>query len=166
VKRARILFNPDTAPYSGTFVQAILAAGRALSVEIASAPVHSKAEIEKAIASLANEPNGGLIVIPDTFVLQNREQIIALVEKHRLPAVYSTLDYARAGGMLVYGVDTRDLFRRAAVYVDRILKGAKPADLPVQQPVKFALIVNLKVAKALSFSVPPSFLLRADEVIE
>ena len=166
VTRAAILFNPDTAPYYPEFLKAITTAGHALSINVISAPVKDTAAIDAAVTALAGQPGGGLVVIPDTFVLQYRDQVIALAAKYRLPAIYSTIDYSRSGALLCYGVDTRDLFRRAAAYVDRILKGAKAADLPVQQPVKFDLVVNVKMAKALGINIPQSMLVSADELIE
>lgn len=166
LRHVAIMFNPATAPYSSGFSDSIATAGRALKVEVTTAPVGNTIEIDTALAALAERPSGGLIVIPDTFVLQHREQVVALATKFNLPAIFSTIDYSRSGGMLCYGVDTRDLFRRAAAYVDKILRGVKPADLPVQQPVKFDLVVNMRTARALGLTIPESFLSRADQVIE
>jgi putative ABC transport system substrate-binding protein len=130
------------------------------------APVHGDAEIETAIIALGREPGGGLVVMPDVFLFAHRAAIILAAARNNLPAVYSQSAYARDGGLLSYGVDRLDTVRRAASYVDRILSGAKPAELPVQLPTKFAMAVNLKTAKALGFAVPPSIRQRADEVIE
>jgi putative tryptophan/tyrosine transport system substrate-binding protein len=131
-----------------------------------SAVVHNDADIEQAIIALAQEPNGGLIVPPDTDSTLRRAQIVALAARHGLPAVYSTRSYVAAGGLMSYGADYIDLYSRAASYVDRILKGAKPGDLPVQAPTKFDLVINLKTAKALGLTVPPLMQQLADEVIE
>jgi putative ABC transport system substrate-binding protein len=128
------------------------------------APVHNDAEIEAAITTLA--PATGLIVMPDVFILAHREQILALADRHRLPAAYAYRLFAASGGLLSYGTDLADLFRRAAPYVDRILNGTKPAELPVQQPTKFELVINLKTAKTLGLNVPLSLQAGADEVIE
>jgi putative ABC transport system substrate-binding protein len=130
------------------------------------APVHNEGEIEQVIASLGREPSGGLVVMPDAFVQVHRAQIILLAARYNVPAIYQLSLFAKQGGLLSYGPDGADLFRRAAPYVDRILRGAKPAELPVQLPTKFEMAVNLKTAKALGLTVPQSILLRADEVIE
>jgi putative ABC transport system substrate-binding protein len=122
--------------------------------------------IERALESFAREPNGGLVVLPDAFTLVHRESIIALAARYRLPAIYPFRYFPAMGGLISYGVDPVDIFRRAATYIDRILRGANPADLPVQTPVKFQLVVNLRTARALGLTVPELFLLRADEVIE
>jgi putative tryptophan/tyrosine transport system substrate-binding protein len=130
------------------------------------APVRSDAEIETAITSFGREPGSGLVVMPDIFLIAHRAPIISLAAQNNVPAVYFATYFARDGGLLSYGPDHLDIFRRAAPYVDRILRGAKPADLPVQLPVKFEMAVNAKTAKALGLTVPQSILLRADEVIE
>ena len=131
-----------------------------------TAPVHSDVEIETAIIALGREPGGGLVVIPDIFVTAHRVPIILAAARNNVPAVYTMSEYVRNGGLFSYGIDVVDIFRRAASYVDRILRGEKPGDLPVQFPTKFEMAVNLKTAKALGLAVPPSILLRADEVIE
>jgi putative ABC transport system substrate-binding protein len=131
-----------------------------------TAPVHSDGEIEAAIIALGREPGGGLVVMPDPFTVAHRAPIISAAARTNVPAVYSQSFFVRDGGLLSYGVDQVDLFRRAAAYVDRILRGAKPAELPVQLPTKFEMAVNLKTAKALGLAVPQSILLTADEVIE
>ena len=141
-------------------------AARSLKVEQIITPVHSDVEIETAIIALGREPGGGLVVMPDTFVNVHRASIISAAARSNVPAVFWLSDFAREGGLLSYGVEGVDLFRRAASYVDRILRGAKPGDLPVQLPTKFEMVLNLKTAKALGLTVPPSILLRADEVIE
>jgi putative tryptophan/tyrosine transport system substrate-binding protein len=165
ITRVAVMFNPDTAPDRGTyFLRPVEAAAPSLHVEVIPAPVHNDAEIESAITTLV--PGTGLIVMPDIFILAHREQILALADRHRLPAAYAYRLFAASGGLLSYGTDLTDLFRRAARYVDRILTGTKPAELPVQQPTKFELVINLKTAKTLGLNVPLSLQAGADEVIE
>jgi putative ABC transport system substrate-binding protein len=167
VKRAAIMFNPDTAPYVRSYyLPSFDAAARSFKVAPIVAPAHSDGEIEQVITSLGREPGGGLVVMPDAFMGVHRAPIILLAARNNVPAVYWHSVIARDGGLLSYGPDIGDMFRRAAPYVDRILRGAKPADLPVQLPVKFEMALNAKTAKALGLVVPPSILLRADEVIE
>jgi putative ABC transport system substrate-binding protein len=167
IKRVAIMFNPDVAPGGGSyFMPSAEAAARALKVEPIAAPVHSDAEIESVMTSLGREPGGGLVVTPDGFVLVHRAPIILLAARNNVPAVYWDNVFARDGGLLGYGPDRVDLFRRSASYVDRILRGAKPSDLPVQLPVKFEMTLNVKTAKALGLTVPTSLLAIADEVIE
>jgi putative tryptophan/tyrosine transport system substrate-binding protein len=165
LRRAAIMFNPDTAPVS-SFMPSLETAARSLKVVPIIAPVHSDVEIETAITALGREPGCGLVVMPDTFMVVHRAPSILAAARNNVPAVYEQSVYARADGLLSYGVDAVDLFRRAASYVDRILRGAKPAELPVQLPAKFEMVLNLKTAKALGLTVPQSILLRADEVIE
>ena len=141
-------------------------AARSLKIVPIIAPVHGDEEIETAIITLAREPGGGLVVIPDFFTSTHRASIIMAAVRNNVPAVYWQSVFARDDGLLSYGVDVVDNYRRAATYVDRILRGAKPADLPVQFPVKYEMAVNLKTAKALGLAVPPSILLRANEVVE
>jgi putative ABC transport system substrate-binding protein len=143
-------------------------AARSLKVAPTIAPVHNEAEIETAITALGREPGGGLVVLPNVFTQQpqHRAPIILAAARNDVPAVYPTSDFVRDGGLLSYAPDTVDVIRRAATYVDRILRGAKPGDLPVQFPVRYEMVVNLKTAKALGIDVPPSIRLRADEVIE
>jgi putative ABC transport system substrate-binding protein len=135
-------------------------------VKVTAAPVHDDAEIEHAISEAASEPNGGLIVDADYFNVSHRELIVALAAQHRLPAVYPYRIFSGIGGLLYYGPDFDELLRQAVVYIDRILKGAKPAHLPVKQPTKFELFINLKTAKELGLTVPQSLLVQADELIE
>ena len=137
-----------------------------ISVPLVAAPVQSSAEIDAALAKLARDPGAGLMVVPDIWLAANRGQIVGLAAKHGLPAIYPSRPYITSLGLMSYGPDTPDLFRRAAVYVDRILKGEKPADLPVQAPTKYELVINLKTAKALGLTVPPTLIARADDVIE
>jgi putative ABC transport system substrate-binding protein len=165
LKRVAIMFNPDTAPVSA-FMPSVETAARSLKLVPIIAPVHSDVEIEASIIALGREPPGGLVVMPDLFMVVHRVPIISAAARNNVPAVSDESPFARDGGLLSYGVDRVDLFRRAATYVDRILRRAKPADLPVQLPTKFEMAVNLKTAKALGLPVPPSILLRADEVIE
>lgn len=167
VKRAAMMFNPDTAPYINSYVlPSFEAAAQSFKVALIAAPVHSDSEIETVITSLGCEPGGGLLALPDNFVEINRASIISLAARNNVPAVYQTPVIARDGGLLSYGADFRDIFRRATRYVDRILRGAKPSELPVQMPIKYLMIINLKTAKALGLAVPPALLVAADEVIE
>ena len=167
VERAAMMFNPDTAPYINSYVlPSFEAAAQSFKVALIAAPVHSDSEIETVITSLGREPGGGLLALPDNFVEINRASIISLAARNNVPAVYQTPVIARDGGLLSYGADFRDIFRRATRYVDRILRGAKPSELPVQMPIKYLMIINLKTAKALGLAVPPALLVAADEVIE
>jgi putative ABC transport system substrate-binding protein len=165
LKRAAIMFNPDTAPASA-YMPSFETAARSLKVVPIIAPVHGDAEIETAIIALGREPGGGLVCLPDVFTIAHRAPIISAAARNNVPAVYWASDFARDGGLLSYGADRVDIWRRAATYVDRILRGAKPAELPVQFPTKFEIVVNLKTAKALGLAVPPLILLRANEVID
>jgi putative ABC transport system substrate-binding protein len=165
--RGAILFNPETAPYVGRYYQGPFeAAARSFGVQPSASPVRSDVEIASALAALQGEPPGGLIVMPDTFNIVHRQQIIELAARHRVPAIYPYGFAVREGGLISYGVDPVDLFRRAAGYVDRILKGAKAAELPMQAPVKFELLINLKTANALALKTPQTLLATADDVIE
>jgi ABC-type uncharacterized transport system substrate-binding protein len=167
VKRIAIMFNPDTAPGGGSYyLPSFDAAARLLKVESITAPVHDDAEIETVINTLGRGPRSGLVSMPDAFTYSHRAPIILQAARSGVPAVYQTPDCVREGGLLSYGPDVVDIFRRAAPYVDRILRGAKPADLPVQLPVKFEMAINVKTAKALGLAVPQSILLSADEVID
>jgi putative ABC transport system substrate-binding protein len=165
LKRIAIMFNPVTAPVSA-YMPSFETAARSLKVEPIIAPVHSDGEIETAIVALGREPRGGLVVMPDVSMVLHRAPIILAAARNNVPAVYYDSVFPRDGGLLSYGVDRVDLFRRAATYVDRILHGTKPAELPVQVPTKFEMAINLKTAKALGLTMPQSILLRADEVIE
>jgi len=165
LKRVAIMFNPDTSPASA-YMPSLETAARSLKVETIIAPSHGDVEIETAIVALGRERGGGLVVMPDIFTLAHRTPIISAAARNNVPAVYWTSGFVRDGGLLSYGVDPVDIWRRAATYVDRILRGAKPAELPVQFPTKFEMAVNLKTAKALGLTIPPSIWLRADQVIE
>jgi putative ABC transport system substrate-binding protein len=153
-------------PYGGLFLESITAAAASLAVESHPLPVHDGSELERVLASFAKKPNGALIFLPDIFTLSHRRLAIDLAARYRLPAMYSVDYFAKEGGLVSYGVDTFDLYWRAARYTDQILRGAKPANLPVQQPTEFKLLVNLKTANALGLNVPASLLVRADAVIE
>jgi putative ABC transport system substrate-binding protein len=165
LKRAAIMFNPDTVPAS-VYMPVFEAATRSLKVVPIITPVHSDAEIETAIIALGREPGGGLVVVPDTSMFTHRAPIISAAARNNVPAIYPISEFVKEGGLLSYGEHEVDTYRRAATYIDRILRGAKPAELPVQFPTKFEMVVNLKTAKALGLTVPESILLRADEVIE
>jgi putative ABC transport system substrate-binding protein len=167
VNRVGFLFNPSTAPGGGSyFLRRFEAAAPSFQVQPIAMPVEDAADIERALASLGAGGNGGLIVDSDIFAARHRVAIIAAAARHRVPAIYPFILFVADGGLVAYGTDPKDLFRRAASYVDRILRGEKPADLPVQAPVKFELAVNLKTARALGLKVPPTLLALADEVIE
>jgi len=167
VMRVVFLFNPTTAPGSGSyFLQPFEAAARSINVQPIPTPVEDMAGVEHALASLAAGANGGLVVNADIFATRNRAAIIAAAARHRVPAVYPFAFFALSGGLVAYGCDITDLWRRAASYLDRILRGEKPSDLPVQAPVKFELAINLKTAKALGLQVPDKLVALADEVIE
>jgi putative ABC transport system substrate-binding protein len=165
LKRAGIIFNPDTAPRS-PYMPSLETAARSLKVVPIITPVHSDAEIETAITALGREPGGGLVVMGDVFMFAHRAPIISAAARNNVPAIYYRSDYPRDGGLLSYGNESVDIWRRAATYVDRILRGEKPGDLPVQFPSKFEMVVNRKTATALGLAIPPSILLRATEVIE
>jgi putative tryptophan/tyrosine transport system substrate-binding protein len=166
VSRALLMFNPDTSPHYYVYLRSFEAMPRSIAVEVTAAPVRDTAEVEEAIAKLGGEPGGGLIIPPDAFTIVHEQLLVSLAQQHRVPAVYSYRISVAQGGLMSYGPDPFDNFRRSASYVDRIFKGAKPADLPVQQPTKFELIINLKTAKTLGLDLPPTLLARADEVIE
>jgi putative ABC transport system substrate-binding protein len=164
--RMALLFHPETAVPLQFFMPSIQAAASSLAVQISNAPVHAKDEIEGVIAAQARNPGGSLIVMPDTFNVANREPIIALAARYGVPAIYWHPVFTESGGLIIYGTDFVEQFRQVPEYIDRILKGEKPADLPIQAPTKFELVINLKTAKALDLDVPPLLLGRADEVIE
>ena len=167
IGRAAAMFNPDTAARGGVYyLPAFEAAARALKVEPMITPVHSDAEIESVINSLGREPGGGLIVLSDSFMGAHRKTVIAAATRNNVPSIFDVPFFPRDGGLLSFGPSYPDLFRRAATDVDRILRGEKPAELPVQVPTRYELVINLKTAKALGLTVPPSLLARADELIE
>jgi putative ABC transport system substrate-binding protein len=167
VNRVAAMFNPDTAPYAASYyLPSLETAARLLKAQPIVALVRSDAEIESVMNVLGHERGGGLVAISDSFTFVHRAQIISQAARSNIPAIYWRSDFVRDGGLLSYGPDNLDIFRRSASYVDRILRGAKAADLPVQQPTKFELAVNLKSARALGLVVPPALLARADKVIE
>jgi putative ABC transport system substrate-binding protein len=165
LKRAAIMGRPVIGD-TQIFRPSLGTAFRSLKVEAIMAPVHSDEEIETAIVALGREPGSGLVVMPDLFLYEHRASIISAAARNNVPAIYNVPEFVREGGLLSYGSDVTDLFRRAASYVDRILRGAKPAELPVQLPIKYVMALNVKTAKALGLAVPPSIWVRADEVIE
>jgi putative ABC transport system substrate-binding protein len=164
VARVALVFNPDTAPES--YLTSVETVASALGVPAIRTPVRNPLDVVRALDAFAAQPNGGVIGVPPYGASSTRDMIIRLAAQHRLPSIYSGRFAAAAGGMMAYGTDSVDLYRRAASYVDRILRGAKPGDLPVQYPTKFELVINLKTAKAIGLTIPEAFLLRADEVIE
>jgi putative ABC transport system substrate-binding protein len=166
IRRVALLFNPVTAPYAGFFLNPLKVAAQSSGVEAVAAPVRDKPELESVVAAQAREPNSGLIVTPDSFMDVHRAEITSLAAHYRLPAVYPFRQFPELGGLLSYGNHQFDNWLRAADYVDRILRGAKPTELPVQAPVKFELVINLKAAKALGLDVPLHLQQRADKVIE
>jgi ABC-type uncharacterized transport system substrate-binding protein len=166
VSRAVLMFNPDMSPQYYLYLRAFEAVPRSIAAEVTASPVRDTGEVEAAFAKLGREPGGGLIVAPDAFTIVHYQLFIRLAQQHRLPAVYLYRTYAAEGALMSYGPDPYDVFRRSASYVDRILKGAKPADLPVQQPTKFELAINLKTAKALGLQISEKLVALADEVIE
>jgi putative ABC transport system substrate-binding protein len=165
LKRAALIANPKSTPYD-YFVRSAETAASSLAVEVAPSPVENVADIERVIESLARLPNGGLVILPDSTSIQHRDLVVALAARHRLPAVYAFRFFVAAGGLMSYGTNIIEQYREAAAYVDRILRGAKPADLPVQAPTKYETVLNLRTAKSLGLEVPPSLLVRADEVLE
>ena len=166
VNRVAFLFNPATATFAEYWLGSFKAAAASFAVEAITAPIRDTSELEPIIAAQAREPNGGLIAMPDTFTIAHRAEVTSLATRYRLPAVYPFRVFAEVGGLLSYGNDLVDQYRRAASYADRILKGEKPADLPVQAPTKFEMVINLKTAKALGITMPTSVVARANEVIE
>jgi putative tryptophan/tyrosine transport system substrate-binding protein len=166
VARVTLLFNPAMATFVEGYLSTFKAAAASLDVEAIVAPVHNLSELEFIVAAQAREPTSGLVVIPDAFTIGHRAEITSLAARYRVPAVYWSRFFAALGGLISYGPNVVDEYRRAASYADRILKGAKPSDLPVQAPIKFELVINLATAKALGLEVPPTLLARADEVIE
>ena len=166
VTRVGFIFNPDMSAYYDQFLPAFETHARQYSIELTVARVGTEAEIDAAVAKLAATSGGGLMVPPDAYTLVHRARIVQSTARHRIPAIYSYRQLIKEGGLISYGPDTVDLYRRAAGYVDRILRGEKPSDLPVQAPTKYQLVINLKTAKALGLEVPPTLLALADEVIE
>jgi putative ABC transport system substrate-binding protein len=166
VTTVAMLFNPTTAVYAEYFLDPFKVAARSLAVEAIVAPVHDTSQLKSVIAVLARKPNGGLIVMPDGFTTGHGAEIVSLATRHHLPAIYPFRFFAELGGLLSYGNDRLDQYQRAGSYADRILRGEKPSELPVQAPVKFEFVINLKTAKAFGVTIPPPLLARADAVIE
>jgi putative ABC transport system substrate-binding protein len=166
VTRAALLFNPATAPYAEIYIRPFKGAANSFSLEAISTPVHDEAELESVIAAEARAPNSGLVVIPDGFLNVHRKIIVSLTARHKLPAIYPWPFFPEIGGLLSYGSEQRDEFRLAAAYADRILKGEKPADLPVQAPTEYKLVINLETAKSLGLPVSPQLQQLADKLIE
>jgi putative tryptophan/tyrosine transport system substrate-binding protein len=166
VTRVGFIFNPDTVPFYDRFLPAFETHARYESVEVTPARVRTEAEIDAAVARLAATPGGGLIAPPDAYTMVVRDLIVKSTAQYRIPAIYSYRQVIKEGGLISYGPQTADIFRRSASYVDRILKGANPGELPAQAPAKFELIINLKTANALRLEIPPKLLALADEVIE
>ena len=166
VGRVAMLFNPASAAYAEFWLKPFEAAAAVFAMQAISAPVRNESELDSVIAAQAREPNSGLIAMPDSFTASYRREIISLADRYRLPAVYPYRFFAEMGGLLSYGADLVDNYRRVATYVDRVLKGENPSELPVQAPVKFELVINLKTARALGLTVPDKLLALADEVIE
>jgi putative tryptophan/tyrosine transport system substrate-binding protein len=166
VTRVAVLFNPKTAPYAPLYLRSVGDAASSFALGFSNLALDDEMTLEPTIKAFATTPNSSLIVLTDTFTTVNRNQIIALAAESHLPALYPYRFFAHSGGLISYGVDTLEQYPRAAAYADRILKGEKPGDLPIQQPNKYELVINLKTATALGLTVPPSLLARADEVIE
>ena len=166
IARVTLMFNPPTATFVEGYLSPFKAAAASLGAEAVIAPIHDMPEVESLLATQALEPTSGLVVIPDAFMVGHRAQITALAARYRVPAIYTFRSFAELGGLISYGPDFFDEYRRTASYVDRILKGEKPTELPVQAPVKFELVINLKAAKALGLTIPPTLFARADEVIQ
>jgi putative ABC transport system substrate-binding protein len=165
IMRVALIFNPRTSPYQ-SYLRSFDESAPKFAVQAIATPVLDPAELERAIAKLGQQPDSAFFVVPDVFMQVHRALIIRLADQHRLPAIYPYRFFPTSGGLMSYGIDTVIVFRQAASYVDRILKGTAPADLPVQAPAIFKLVINLKAAKAIGLAIPESFLLRADEVIE
>ena len=166
VTRVAAVFNPATAPFPELFLNAFKVAATSFALDAIAAPIHDISELDHVISAQAREPNGGVILLPDIFIAAHREEVVSLAARHRLPVVYPFRFFTEVGGLLSYGNEPLDQIRRAGSYADRILRGEKPSELPVQAPVKFELLINLKTAKALALDVPLFLQQRADEVIE
>jgi putative tryptophan/tyrosine transport system substrate-binding protein len=166
ITQVALMFNPSTAPYGEQYLRVLDVAASSVAVKAVAIRVRSEVDIENAIGAFSREQSSGLIVIPDTFAVARRDLIISLTSRYSVPAIYPFRIYAKSGGLISYGIDNIDMYRRAAAYVDRILKGAKPSELPVQQPTKYELVINQKTAKALGLQIPDKLLFTADEVIE
>jgi putative tryptophan/tyrosine transport system substrate-binding protein len=166
LSRVGVVFNPDTSPQSKVFLRSIESSASSFGVTVTAAPVHDQAEIEQAIKGLTGESNGGLLFSTDTFLNLHRKLIVETSAHYRVPAIYGEEEFVREGGLMYYGVAFENQFRQAAIYVDRILKGAKPGDLPIEMPNAFKLIINLTTARSLGMEVPMGLMMRADKLIE
>jgi putative ABC transport system substrate-binding protein len=166
VARVAVMYNPQTAPFAGTFLRSIEAAAPIFAVQTIAMPIQETGTIEKAIEAFAREANGGLMVLPDITMTVHEKLIVELAGQHRLPAIYPWRHFVTVGGLMCYAADLPVLWRRAASYVDQVLKGEKPANLPIQQPTKFELVINLTAAKALGLTIPASILSLADDLID
>src|SRR6516225_8617782 len=166
VTRVAVVFNPQSAPYADLFLQPVEAAAPSFSVAPIGTAVRDPIDVDRVFDTLTREPNGGLMVLPDISMINYRDAIVALAARHRVPAIYPFRFFATSGGLMSYGTEVTEVFRRAAAYVDRILKGTSPGELPIQAPNKYELVINLKTAEALGLNVPPTLLARADEGIE
>jgi ABC-type uncharacterized transport system substrate-binding protein len=166
VTRVAVVFNPETAPFADLFIQPIEAAAPSFAIASTPASARGPVELERVIDDFAREPNGALLVLPDVSAVNHRDRIIAQVARHRMPAIYPYRLFAESGGLVSYGSDVSDIYRRIASYVDRILRGTPPADMPVRAPTKFELVINLKSAKTLQLDVPPRLATLADDLIE
>lgn len=166
VRHVTAVYNPQSAPFAKMFLPSVENIRKPLSIEVAVTHVHNEDDLDRAVIATAAQHDGALLFLPDSFLASRRELVAGLASKQKLPAIYSHSSFARSGGLISYGFDRADIFRRSASYVDRILKGEKPSQLPVQMPTKYELAINLKAAKALGLAVSPVLLARADEVIE
>jgi putative ABC transport system substrate-binding protein len=166
LRQVAVIFNPDTSPLGPSYLHSVETAATFFSVEATGIPVHETSDIQRAISSVAQESGSGLIVLPDVFTISHRRQIIVLTAQHRLPTIYTRRYFATDGGLMSYGAPLRDQIRQVGLYVDRILKGENPANLPVQGPTRFELVLNLKAAKTLGLAVPDKLFSTPDEVIE
>ena len=166
MNRVGFMFNPDTYPYYEVYLDRLRGQGQELALDLAALRVRSEAEIKEALEHLAGASDAGLVAPPEPFLVAHRKLVLALAAQHRLPATYGQRDFVNDGGMMCYAPDITDIFRRSASYIDRILKGTDPGELPVQAPTRFEFVINLKTAKALGIEIPPTLLARADEVIE
>jgi putative tryptophan/tyrosine transport system substrate-binding protein len=164
--RVAIMFNPDTYPYYALHLRSFETVARTLSLQLTAAQVRSSEEIDEVVAKLAQQPGSALLITPDPYLVVHRGAVVRAAGQYRVPATYSYRQHVQEGGLMSYGADTVDIFRRSASYIDRILKGTSPADLPAQAPVKFEIAINLKTAKALGLDIPPNLLALADDVIE
>jgi putative ABC transport system substrate-binding protein len=166
LSRVGVVFNPDTSPQSKFFLRSIESSAPSFGVTVTAAPVHDEAEIEQAIKRLTGEPNGGLLFVTDTFLVVRRKLIVEMSAHYRVPAIYALEEFVSEGGLMCYSIAFENQFRQAAIYVDRILKGAKPGDLPIEMPTAFKLIINLTTARSLGMEVPMGLMMRADKLIE